>query len=248
MTPLMVDDVSIRFGGVAALSNVSLSLKPGERRALLGPNGAGKTTLFNVIGGQLRPDSGRVALFGEDATGLPPYRRAHRGLARTFQITRLFPLLTAEENVLLAVAGLDRRRYRMHRPIRSYRDFRARALGLLRLWKMEALADRPVRNLSYGDQRQLEIVMALAHEPKLLLLDEPTAGLSIGETKAVTSLIRGLARDVTILFVEHDMDVAFELADWITVLSGGTIVADGSPAEIRDSAKVREIYFGREQE
>ncbi len=246
MNPLTVSDVSLRFGGLAALSNVSLALAPGERRALLGPNGAGKTTLFNVIGGQLRPDSGTVSLFGADATALAPYRRAHRGLARTFQITSLFPLLTAEENVLLAVTGLDRRRYRLYRPLRSHRDLRERAAGLLREWGIERLAGERVRNLSYGDQRQLEIVMALANAPRLLLLDEPTAGLSVTETRAVTALVGRLPRAMTILFIEHDMDVAFELADRITVLSGGTIVADGPPAEIRDSAKIREIYFGGE--
>jgi branched-chain amino acid transport system ATP-binding protein len=247
MIPLVVSGVSLSFGGLTALADVSLALVPGERRALLGPNGAGKTTLFNVISGALRPDRGRVALFGEDATALAPYRRARRGLARTFQITSLFPLLTVEDNVLLALSGLDRRRYRMHRPIRSYRDIRERATSLIETWDMTALAGQRVRALSYGDQRRLEIVMALAGEPQLLLLDEPTAGLSLSETRAVTALIGGLPRDTTILFVEHDMDVAFELADRVTVLSGGVVVADGLPAEIRGSAKLREIYFGGER-
>jgi branched-chain amino acid transport system ATP-binding protein len=247
MTPLRVDHISMNFGGLTALRDVSLSLEPGERRALLGPNGAGKTTLFNVVGGQLRPSSGSVELFGADVTALAPHQRAHNGLARTFQITTLFPNLTAEDNVLLALAALRPLRYAMHRPVRSYARLRSGAAELLAQWRLDRHAGELVRNLSYGDQRQLEIVMALANRPKLLLLDEPTAGLSISETKAVTSLVRNLERDVTILFIEHDMDVAFEVADRVTVLSGGSIIADGPPEAIRNSEKVREIYLGDEQ-
>ncbi len=246
MTPLRVTDITMQFGGLTALANVSLALKPGERRAVLGPNGAGKTTLFNVIGGQLRPNRGRVELLGRDATALAPHERARYGFARTFQVTSLFPNLSVEDNILLAVTALDRWRYAMHRPIRSVAHLRDRAGALLLEWRLEHIAHQLVRNLSYGDQRQLEIVIALANRPKLLLLDEPTAGLSATETEIVTAMVRRLPRDVTVLFIEHDMDVAFEVADWVTVLSGGAVLADGPPDAIRDSEKVREIYLGSE--
>lgn len=245
MSALAVHGASVRFGGVHAVDGVTLAIAEGERRGLLGPNGAGKTTLFNLIGGQIRASAGEVRLFGEDITGLPARARARRGLSRTFQITRLFPQLTLRENAMLAVQAFHPARLSMHRTVFSYRDLQAQVDELLETWKLADKAHETVRHLSYGDQRQLEIVMALANKPKLLLLDEPTAGLSAAETALVSGLVSGLPRDITVLFIEHDMDVAFEIADRITILNQGRIIADGAPAEIRGNPEIREIYFGK---
>lgn len=245
MNALTVGAASVSFGGVSAVDGVSLEIQAGERRGLLGPNGAGKTTLFNLIGGQVPVDAGSVRLFEEDVTRLPARERAHRGLARTFQVTELFPNLTLRENAMLAVQAVHPGRYSMHRTVYTYRDLQRRVNELLETWGLSNKAGATVRHLSYGDQRQLEIVMALANKPRLLLLDEPTAGLSPAETTLVTGLVSLLPRDVTILFIEHDMDVAFQIADRITVLNQGRIVAEGSPAEIRADARIREIYFGK---
>lgn len=246
MTPLVIERLSKNFGGLQALHDLSLEIQPGERRAILGPNGAGKTTLFNLIGGQLPPSSGRIFLFGREVTKLPPFRRAALGLARTFQITTLFPNLTVMENMLLAVQALDSVRFVLYRPLTSYTHILRKARSLLEQWKLWETRHALVRQLSYGEQRQLEILLALAHMPRVLLLDEPTAGLSAAETQQVVSMIQHLDPSITVLLIEHDMDVAFQVAQHITVLHQGKLLADGSPAAIRKDPTVAEIYLGVE--
>jgi len=221
-----------------------LSIEPGARRAIIGPNGAGKTTFFNLITGTLPVSSGRILIFDQDVTNLPPHQRAQLGLARTFQITTLFPNLSVLDNVLLAVQALDSAKFVLHRPRTAFPHLAARAQKLLEEWGLVEQAGAQVRALSYGEQRQLELILALAGSPKLLLLDEPTAGLSPAETATVTTMIKTLSRDVAILVIEHDMDVAFEVADRITVLHQGRVLAEGSGEEIRKNSEVAEIYLG----
>jgi branched-chain amino acid transport system ATP-binding protein len=244
MAALEVNRLSKRFGGVDAVVDVTLAVEEGERRMLIGPNGAGKTTLFHCIAGTQLPSAGTVTLLGGDITRLPPYARARAGLARTFQITNLFPTLTVEENLLLAVAATEK--VGLIRPMRAYRSLYERAARLLEQWGLAEKPQRPVRQLSYGEQRQLELALALAGAPRLLLLDEPTAGLSAAETARVVAMVRALPREITLLMIEHDMDVAFELADRITVLHQGRIVAEGDARAIRANPQVSEIYLGVE--
>lgn len=227
-----------------ALEEVSFEVSTGERRAIIGTNGAGKTTLFNVINGQLAATAGRVWLFGQDVTALPPYARAALGLSRTFQITSLFPRLTTMENMILAVQALDPARFVPYRSVRSYKHIVERAEGLLETWNLWDARHSLVCNLAYGVQRRLELVLALAGSPKLLLLDEPMSGLSAAETHLVTDIIRNLDRSVTVLLIEHDLSAAFRIADWITALHQGRVVAEGTPEEIRQESKLREIYLG----
>ncbi len=242
--PLFVEAVSKTFGGLEALERVNLELKRGERRALIGPNGAGKTTLFHLITGVHPPSSGKIWLFGKDATRIPEHRRAALGMARTFQITNLPRTLTVQQNLLLALQAQEPCRFVMHRAVSSYGYLYARAREILEEWELWDRRDAPVHNLSYGEQRELEIILALAQRPKLLLLDEPTSGLSAGETASVARMIGTLPRDVTVLLIEHDMDVTFDLADRISVLYMGRLVAEGSPDEIRQDETVKKIYLG----
>ncbi len=244
MTALAVAGLTHDFGGLRALDGVTLDVAVGERRVILGPNGAGKTTLFNVMTGLIMPTAGRIRLFERDVTRLAPHARARLGLGRTFQITTLFPRLTVLESVLLAVQGADAARFTLHRPLTAFRRLFDRAEGLLDEWGLRDRRDVPTRRLSYGEQRQLELVLALAARPRVLLLDEPTAGLSPAETASVAAVVRGLSRDVTILLIEHDMDVALALADRVTVLHYGEVVADGPTEAIRRDARVAEIYLG----
>ncbi|MGH6672256.1 MAG: ABC transporter ATP-binding protein [Xanthobacteraceae bacterium] len=246
MTALTVDNVSKNFGGVAAVSDMSLELAEGERRVLLGPNGAGKTTLFHTISGNVMPSAGRITLFGADITRLRPDRRARLGLARTFQITNLFPRLTVLDSVLLALDGASGRGMQLIGPLSGDRGGDAEAHRLLDRWGLAGSAPRIVRTLSYGEQRQLEIALALAGKPRLLLLDEPTAGLSAAETRRVVAMVHALPRDMAILMIEHDMDVAFELADRIAVMHQGRLIAEGDEAAIRANNRVTEIYLGTE--
>ena len=246
MTALAVENLAKHFGGVAALSGVSLKIREGERRVLLGPNGAGKTTLFHTISGSVTPSSGRIILFGRDITLMRPDRRARLGLARTFQITNLFPRLTVLDSVLLALGGASGPRLRLFRSLSSYRRLDDEADRLLEQWGLAGTARRIVRNLSYGEQRQLELVLALAGKPRLLLLDEPTAGLSPAETSRVVAMIQKLPRDMTIVMIEHDMDVAFEVADRIAVMHQGRLIAEGDEAAIRANKQVTDIYLGTE--
>jgi len=243
--PLVVDNVSKNFGGLQALYRVSLSMETGERRAVLGPNGAGKSTLFNQINGIDNPTEGRIYLFGQDVTAMPAHRRTALGLARTFQITQLFPKLTLAKNLLLALQGLDGMKFSMLRPMNSYKRILLRVEELLDQWQLQDKQGVAVQDLSYGEQRQVEILLAMAQQPRLLLLDEPTAGLSPMETASVVKLIQRLPREVTILLIEHDMDVAFELVEMATVLHTGRVIAAGPCEEVRGSALVQEIYLGK---
>jgi branched-chain amino acid transport system ATP-binding protein len=244
MSALAVSDVSRNFGGVQALSNVSFEVAPGERRLIIGPNGAGKTTLFNLLSGALAVSGGKVMLFGRDITNLPPYERAHMGLARTFQITNLFPRLTVLENVLLALQATDKSAFSMLARMRANRPLFQNAESLLQEWGLTAIASRAAREISYGEQRQIDLILAMAMRPKVLLLDEPTAGLSAAEVVRVVGMVRSLPKDMTILMIEHDMDVAFALADRITVLHQGRLIAEGGVAAIRSDPNVSAIYLG----
>ena len=247
MIALETQDLSVSFGGVHAVSGISLSIARGERRVILGPNGAGKTTLFNMIGGQIRPDRGRIAMFGSNITALAPYHRARVGLARTFQVTTLFADLTVEENIRLAVQAFSASRYSLLRPETAFKDLVDQTDSLLAQWRFEGERSVKVSELSYGEQRKLEIAMALAHEPRLLLLDEPTAGLSTLETEKVVGLIRGLSRDVTVMVIEHDMDVAFEIGDRFTIMNQGQVLMEGPADVIRSNPEIQSIYFGEDE-
>ena len=241
---LELDGIGRRFGGLEAVRDVTLSVREGVRQAIIGPNGAGKTTLFNLITGELAPSSGRIHLFGRDVTGLPAHRRAAMGLARTFQITNLFGPLTVEENVLLAVQALEVTKYVVTWPLGWYTRLHERARELLEragLWEKRRAE---VRVLSYGEQRQLEVLLALAGSPRMLLLDEPAAGLSPGERREMARFIKGLDPGLTILMIEHDMDVAFEVAETMAVLHFGRLVARGTNAAVRADPTVQEIYLG----
>ncbi|MBI2525357.1 MAG: ABC transporter ATP-binding protein [Candidatus Rokubacteria bacterium] len=238
------DGVTRRFGGLEAVSQVSLRLAAGERRAIIGPNGAGKTTLFRMISGEMPLTAGRVRLFGRDITTMPCHRRTHLGLGRTFQITNLFPTLSVLDNLILAALGLERTKFSMLRPLWTYREPRARALEVLETVGLADKRDGIVRTLSHGEQRQIEMALALLAHPRVLLLDEPTAGLSPAESALMTRAIQKLDRGISILLIEHDMDVVFDIVDRITVLHLGRFFAEGSPAEVRTDPRVQEIYFG----
>ncbi|HEX7785555.1 MAG TPA: ABC transporter ATP-binding protein [Methylomirabilota bacterium] len=241
---LRLDAVSRAFGGLQAVDAVTLTVRTGERRALIGPNGAGKTTLFNLIAGALPLTSGRISLFGHDVTGAPAHRRAALGLARTFQITNLFPDLTVLENCLLAVQAHTPARFAMLRPVSQYRALRERAQATLASLALDGLGEAVVRNLSHGEQRQLEIALALAGRPRVLLLDEPTAGLSPAESRLMATLLRDLDPAITVLMIEHDMDIALELSEMVTVLHYGRIIADGPREQVKADPQVRDIYLG----
>jgi len=241
---LRVDRVSRVFGGLQAVRDVSFDVEPGARLAIIGPNGAGKTTLFNLISGELPCTGGRIVAFERDITRLPAHRRAAAGLGRTYQLTNLFPRLTVLENLLLAAQALQRVRYVALRPIRIYAQLYERARALLEPLNLWEVRDVPVAELSYGDQRQLEIALALATQPRILLLDEPTAGLSPAETQHVLRIIRGLPREITILLIEHDMAVVFGVCERIVVFHQGEVVAAGAPDAVARDARVQEIYLG----
>lgn len=244
MSALATVDVSHDFGGLRALHRVNLEVETGERMVILGPNGAGKTTIFNVITGLVRPTSGSIRLFDHDVTRLAAYRRARLGLGRTFQINTLFPRLTVLDSVLLSVQSADGGHFTLLRRAACSARVRERAHATLAEWGLWERRDVPTRLLSYGEQRQVELVLALAARPRVLLLDEPTAGLSPAETASVAAMIRRFPRDVTILMIEHDMDVALELADRITVLFQGQVLTQGNREEIQRDPRVAEIYLG----
>jgi branched-chain amino acid transport system ATP-binding protein len=248
MAALELHNIAMNFGGVNAVSGVTVSVGEGERRVMLGPNGAGKSTLFNMIGGQLQPKQGRIALFGRDVTRLNASSRAHAGIARTFQITSLFSRLTVEENVYLAVQGTSPNRYTLLWPASGIAATTRYVEQVLAEWRLGDTRNALVCDLSYGDQRKLEIVMALARQPRLLLLDEPTAGLSTKETENVVTLLKKLSRDVTVLLIEHDMDVAFELGEYFTIMNRGRVIAEGDAAAIRNNSEIQSIYFGEVDE
>jgi branched-chain amino acid transport system ATP-binding protein len=244
MTVLTVDVLSKSFGGVRAVDNVGFDVAAGEMLALIGPNGAGKSTCFNMLNGQLRPDAGRIRLGAEDITGLPPRLVSRRGVGRTFQITATFASMTARENVQLALLSHDRAIWRFLRPVAGLNADAADAL--LAQVGMTGQADRPAGVLAYGDLKRLELAVALANRPRLLLMDEPTAGMAPGERVALMQLARTLAteRGMAVLFTEHDMDVVFGIADRILVLARGRLIADGTADAIRADPAVREVYLG----
>lgn len=232
------------FGGLSAVDGVSLSVAAGERRVLIGPNGAGKTTLFHCITGTLKPTRGSVRLFGRDVTREPEHRRTALGMGRTFQITNVFPDLTLLENMTLAIVGTDQRKWVMHRAVAAFADVRRQALEGLEAVGLAGRAAQPVKLVSYGERRQLELALALNTRPKVLFLDEPCAGLSPSERQRISKMIAGLPRDITLVMIEHDMDVALGLADRVTVLHQGRVILEGTPDEVRANAEVREVYFG----
>jgi branched-chain amino acid transport system ATP-binding protein len=242
---IAVERLSMVFGGLRAVDEVTLAVAPGERRVLIGPNGAGKTTLFHCIAGTLQPSDGRVVMFGTDISGLPENRRTARGMGRTFQISNICTDLTVMENLQLAMLGTDPRKWTMHRPIAAFTGLRGRGdAGLARVG-LEGRADETVKFLSYGERRQLELALSLASDPKVLLLDEPCAGLSPSERQRLFQLVKQLSRDITLIMIEHDIDIALALADRVTVLHRGKVILDGTPAEVRTDPEVREVYFGR---
>jgi len=232
------------FGGLQATRSVSLRIMPGDRQAIIGPNGAGKTTLFNLITGIYPVTSGQVLLYGKDVTTWPSHKRTAMGMARTFQVTSLFPKLTVLDNVLLAIKGLRASKFVMWRFLSSYKDVYDKAHSLLEQVDFLDRKDVEVRNLSHGEQRQLEIVLGLASDPKVLLLDEPAAGLSSGESVEMTKFLMKLDPNLAILLIEHDMDVVFDVASHISVLHFGEVLETGTPQQIHSSARVQEIYLG----
>jgi branched-chain amino acid transport system ATP-binding protein len=241
---LELKGLSKSFGGLHAVRGVTLTVMAGDRKAIIGPNGAGKTTLFNIITGIYPVTSGQVTLFGQDVTNWPSHRRTALGMARTFQITHLFPKLSVLDNVLLAINGLRASKFVMWRFMSSYKDVYAKAYKLLEQAGFLDRKDTEISNLSHGEQRQLEIVLGLASDPKILLLDEPAAGLSSGESDEMAKFLRRLDPNLAILLIEHDMDVVFDVADEISVLHFGEVLESGTPEQIKKSQRVQEIYLG----
>ena len=244
MSALSVRSLEKSFGGLRVTGGVTLDVEVGERRLIIGPNGAGKTTLFNLITGELRPDAGTIALFDRDITRVPVHRRPHLGMARTYQIITLFGGETLLTNVTLSLLGLRGLRWNPLARLDAQRALMDEARAALGQVGLDHLADRPLAQTSYGERRRVEIAMALAQRPRLLLLDEPFAGLSVDERRDVSRLVAGIPREVTIVMIEHDMDVALDFAERITVLHFGEIVVEGSRAEVVAHPKTREIYLG----
>jgi branched-chain amino acid transport system ATP-binding protein len=232
------------FGGLSATHNVSLTIRPGERRLIIGPNGAGKTTLFNQITGDMRPNSGHIKLFGTDVTQFTPYKRAHFGLSRTYQIITLFAGDTLEHNVTLGLLGLRPARWQMWRPLSFYGDLATEARRTLDQVGLLHLAAHPVSDIAYGEKRRVELAMALAQKPRVLLLDEPLAGLSNTERSTVKSLIASIPRQTAVVMIEHDMDTALDLAETVTLLNYGRVIVDGERDAVIADERTREVYLG----
>ena len=238
-----------RFGALVAVDGIDLAVEPGEIRAVIGPNGAGKSTVFNLITSVLRPSAGQVIFAGEDVTGMPVHEVAQKGIARTFQLCHIFPALTVRENVRIAAQARDARRWQFLGGGRVLNRSAAAADEAIARMRLTRMADATAAMLSHGDQRLLEIAMAIAQKPRLLMLDEPTQGLSIEETGRAVQILKDMLTegDLSVLLVEHDMEVVFKLADYITVLHRGRVIADGSPVAVRASAEVRSAYLGGAQ-
>lgn len=243
MWALCISGLTKYFGALCAVNEVSLNILPGERRAILGPNGAGKTTLFNLIAGDFLPTKGSIHLFSADITNLPPYHRTRLGVSRTYQNSLLFNRLSVKENLYIAVRGVHPNRLSLLAPT-SGDPCMARALQLAKQVGLSQRVDVLVNELSHGEQRQLELGMALAGNPRLLLLDEPAAGLSQAERPILTQMLRELPRSITILLIEHDMDVALQWAERVTVMHNGAIIFEGTPYEATSSARIHELYLG----
>ncbi|SFI46955.1 branched-chain amino acid transport system ATP-binding protein [Aquamicrobium aerolatum DSM 21857] len=242
---LILDNVVVAFGALKAVKDISLTVKSGERRAIIGPNGAGKTTLFNAITGVHMPTSGRVTFNGVDVSRKSAHVRTRLGMSRTFQITNLFPTLTVSQNMQLALMGTSSRKFSLLGSAEPTDDDQERIDDALGLSKLRERAGAEVRDLSYGEQRQLEMAMALVSKPKLLLLDEPAAGLSPAERVIVTDIVQSLPRDLTVILIEHDMDLVLKLVDWVTCLNNGEFLAEGSPDSISKDQKVQDVYLGK---
>jgi branched-chain amino acid transport system ATP-binding protein len=241
---LGVHGLTKAFGGLRVTQNVTLNVAPGERRLIIGPNGAGKTTLFNLITGEITPDAGAIIFDGQDITRVPSRRRPHLGLARTYQIITLFSRDTILRNVTLALLGLSGLRWNPFIDLDRQHHLIGAARAALARVGLEHLSDRPLAQTSYGERRRVEIAMALAQSPKVLLLDEPFAGLSVEERRDVRKLLQAIPRDVTIVMIEHDMDVALEFAERITLLHFGEVIVEGSRAEVVADPRTREVYLG----
>ena len=244
MTALAVTQLNKSFGGLRVTANVDLLVEPGERRLIIGPNGAGKTTLFNLITGEIAPDSGSIALFGRDITRTASRRRAHLGMARTYQIITLFPHDTILRNVTLALLGLSPLRWNAFLDLDRQQHLTELAREALGKVGLDHIAERPLAQTSYGERRRVEIAMALAQNPKVLLLDEPFAGLSIDERREVQKLLAAIPREVTVVMIEHNMDVALDLADRITLLHFGEVIVEGTRAQVVADPRTREVYLG----
>jgi branched-chain amino acid transport system ATP-binding protein len=240
---LRLRGIGRRFGGVHAVRDVDLEVRPGERRAILGPNGAGKTTLFNLISGEFPPTAGTVELFGSNVTGEPARRRAHMGLSRTFQTSRLFLGLTVEDNLYLSVLGVHPGHLRLV-PSKADVELRETARAMAEAVGIGERLDTLVADLSHGEQRQLEVGMARASDPKLMMLDEPAAGLSRAERVRLTETLLKLDPSITLILIEHDMDVALTVAEWVTMMHDGSVIVEGTPAEIRANELVHDLYLG----
>jgi branched-chain amino acid transport system ATP-binding protein len=241
---LEVINLNKAFGGLSVTQNVSLAIRPGERRLIIGPNGAGKTTLFNQISGDMRPNSGQIRLFGNDITQFTPYKRAHFGLSRTYQIITLFTGDTLEHNVTLGLLGLRPSRWQMWRPLSYYSDLVAEARRTLDAVGLLHLAGHPVSDIAYGEKRRIELAVALVQKPRVLLLDEPLAGLSNSERSQVKSLIASIPRETTVIMIEHDMDTALDLAETVTLLNYGRVIVDGDRDAVIADERTREVYLG----
>jgi len=246
MDALRVEGLSKNFGGIEALQDVTFGVESGEKLAIIGPNGAGKTTLLNVLNGQHRANAGHIYFMGRDITHLSVYKRAHLGIARAFQSSTLFPSMSILNNLLLSIHGMKPSRLHMFRSFDTYDEYMSKAKGHLKSVNLWEKRHEVVKDLSHGEQKRLEIAMSLASEPKLLLLDEPSAGLTSRESADVGAIIRSLGPGITILIVAHDMDLVFGLADTIMVLHYGEVLCRGTPDDVQCNAKVREIYMGVE--
>src|SRR3984957_6608069 len=241
---LEVINLKKAFGGLTVTQNISLAIRPGERRLIIGPNGAGKTTLFNQISGDLRPNSGEIRLFGTDVTRFTSYKRAHFGLSRTYQIVTLFTGDTLEHNVTLGMFGLRPSSWQMWRPVSYYSGLLSEARRTLDAVGLLHLAEHPVSDIAYGEKRRVELAIALAQKPRVLLLDEPLAGLSDTERSTVKSLIASIPRDTTVIMIEHDMDTALDLAETVTLLNYGRVIVDGERDAVIEDERTREVYLG----
>jgi branched-chain amino acid transport system ATP-binding protein len=244
MSALTVRQLEKAFGGLRVTCDVSLAVEPGERRLIIGPNGAGKTTLFNLITGELSADAGSVALFGQELLDLPARARAHLGLSRTYQIITLFPRDTIVRNVALSLLGLSPLRWNPFIDLDRQPGLNERAQAALARVGLDHIANRPLSETSYGERRRVEIAMALAQNPKVLLLDEPFAGLSIDERRDIRQLLAAIPREMTVVMIEHNMDVALDYADRITLLHFGEVIVEGTRAEVVADPRTREVYLG----